>query len=614
MMIHGGGGWMPSMAGFGWGDRPRPQQPFTREKVLRILRYFGPHRRLVAATVVCIVAGSLVGLVPPLLIARLIDHAFPRHDLGELSLIALLMIASGVVGGVIGVGQSFFNTLVGQRVMLDIRNQLYRHLLHLSLRFFTVTKTGEIMSRVSNDVSNVQGTITNSFVVMLTNSVTVVSTLVLMVVWNWRLAVLALVIVPLFLFPTRNVGRINYAIQQQVQKKLAELTAHMQETLNVSGIVLVKSFVRQRDEAAQFRRSSEELSNLQIRASMMGRWFFMVLGLFGVVGPALIYWYGGLEVFRGALQVGQVVAFVTLLGRLYMPLSSLLGLHVELQSSMALFERIFEYLDMPTEIEEKANAPALPAVRGHVAFEHVSFEYLPGRPVLHDVSFEVEPGQLAALVGPSGAGKTTMTYLVPRFYDPTSGAVRIDGHDVRDVQLASLGRQIGIVTQETFLIHASLKDNLRYGNEDASEEEVVAAARAAHIHDMIEALPEGYDTIVGERGYRLSGGEKQRVAIARAILTDPRILILDEATSSLDSQSEALIQAALERLRRGRTSLVIAHRLSTILQADLILVLDQGRLVERGTHPELLARNGLYARLYDTQFKPRPRLVEEVPA
>jgi ATP-binding cassette subfamily B protein len=614
--MHGGGGgmWMASMAGFGWGDRPKPKQPFTRARLLRILRYFRPHLSLVAATVGFIVVSSLVGLVPPLLIARLIDHALPHHDFKELSLIALLMMASGVVGGVIGVGQSYFNTLVGQRVMLDIRNQLYSHLLRLSLRFFTVTKTGEIMSRVSNDVSNVQGTITNSFVVMLTNLVMVASTLVLMFVWNWRLTLLSLAIIPVFLWPTRNVGRINYAIQQQVQKKLADLTAHMQETLNVSGVVLVKSFVRQRHEAAKFRRSSEELTEMQIRASMLGRWFFMVLGLFGVIGPALIFWYGGLEVFRGALTVGQVVAFVALLGRLYMPLSSLLGLKVELQSSMALFERIFEYLDLPVEIEDKPNAPALPPVRGHIAFEQVGFEYLPGRPVLHAVSFEVQPGQLAALVGPSGAGKTTLTYLVPRFYDPTSGSVRIDGHDIRDVQLASLGRQIGIVTQETYLFHASLRDNLRYGNEGAPEEDVIAAARAAHIHEMIAALPEGYETIVGERGYRLSGGEKQRVAIARAILTDPRILILDEATSSLDSQSEAFIQEALERLRRGRTSLVIAHRLSTILQADVILVIDQGRLVEKGTHAELLARSGLYARLYEQQFKPRRRLVEEVPA
>ncbi len=605
---------MSSMAGFGWGDRPRPKEPFTRAKLLRILRYFRPYRAAVAATVVCVVASSLIGLVPPVLIARLIDHAIPRRAFDELSLLAFLMIASGVLGGLIGVVQNYFNTVVGQRVMFDIRNALYGHLLQLSLRFFTVTKTGEIMSRVSNDVSAIQGTITNSFVTMLTNGVTVASTLVLMFAWNWRLAILALAIVPVFLLPTRNVGRITYGLRQETQEKLGALTAHMQETLNVSGIVLVKSFVRQRQEAEKFGRASDELTRLQIRSAMVGRWFFMFMGLFAVVGPALIFWYGGLEVFRKTLQIGQVVAFVTLLGRLYMPLSSLLGLHVELQSSMALFERIFEYLDLPTEVEEKPNAPVLPPIRGHLAFENVSFAYLPGRPVLHAISFEVAPGQLAALVGPSGAGKTTITYLVPRFYDPTSGSVRIDGHDVRDVQLASLGRQMGIVTQETFLFHSSLRENLRYGNEDASEEEVIAAARAAHIHEMIAALPEGYDTVVGERGYRLSGGEKQRVAIARAILTDPRILILDEATSSLDSRSEALIQEALERLRRGRTSLVIAHRLSTILQADVILVIDHGHLVERGAHAELLARGGLYARLYEQQFKLRRRLVEEVPA
>ncbi len=613
MMVHGGG-WMSSMAGLGWGDRPKPRQPFTRAKAMRIIRYFRPYRGQVAMTVVCIVAGALLGLVPPVVIARLIDHAIPHRDLPELSLLAFLMIGSGLVGGLIGVAQNYFNTVVGQRVMFDIRNELYSHLLKCSLRFFTVTKTGEIMSRVSNDVSAIQGTITNSFVSMLTSSVTVASTLILMFAWNWRLSILALAIIPLFLLPTRNVGRITYAIRQETQERLGQLTAHMQETLNVSGIVLVKSFVRQRQEAEKFRRASDDLTRLQIRGSMVGRWFFMFLGLFAVVGPALIYWYGGVEVFARALQVGQVVAFVALLGRLYMPLSSLLGLNVELQSSMALFERIFEYLDLPIEIEEKPNAPALPTVKGHLKFDAVSFEYLPGRRVLHGISFEVQPGQLAALVGPSGAGKTTITYLVPRFYDPTSGAVRVDGHDVRDVQLASLGRQIGIVMQETFLFHASLRENLRYGNEDAAEEEIIAAARAAHIHEMIAALPEGYDTIVGERGYRLSGGEKQRVAIARAILTDPRILILDEATSSLDSHSEALIQEALELLRRGRTSLVIAHRLSTILQADVILVIDHGRLIERGTHAELLARGGLYARLYEQQFRPRRRLVEEVPA
>jgi ATP-binding cassette, subfamily B, bacterial len=409
---------------------------------------------------------------------------------------------------------------------------------------------------------------------------------------------------PFFIFPTRRVGRIRQQLRRQTAEHQGALASVMAETLSISGTLLMKAFARESYEAERFRGKSSDLKDLEIRQRMVGRWFFMVIGLFQSVGPALIYLYGGWLVIQGEISIGTVVAFVAYLRQLYGPVSELANVHVDAMTSLALFERLFHYLDLKPEISDPPNPLVPPPARGEIQFDHVSFGYVEGRLALEDVSFVAQPGQLVALVGPSGAGKTTSTYLVPRFYDPVGGAVRVDGHDVRELSLRWLRSQIGIVTQETYLFHATVNENLLYARPDATEQEIGAACKAANIHEFIVGLPEGYATLVGERGYRLSGGEKQRLAIARVLLKDPRILLLDEATSSLDSRSEALIQAALVPLMEGRTSLVIAHRLSTILAADVILVLDHGRLVEQGTHAELLARGGLYARLYEEQFKP----------
>jgi ATP-binding cassette, subfamily B, bacterial len=418
---------------------------------------------------------------------------------------------------------------------------------------------------------------------------------------DWRLALLSLAILPLFILPTRRVGRIRQRLSRETAERRGALAAFMAETLSVSGALLVKAFGRESDEARRYRERSKELMELEVRRGAVGRWFFMFLGLFSAIGPAVIYWYGGWQALAGELTIGTIVAFVAYLNRLYGPVSQLANVHVDVVSALALFERIFAYLDLEPEIRDRPGAARLARLEGRVTFESVSFEYVAGRPALRQVSFEALPGQLVALVGPSGAGKTTVTYLVPRLYDPTAGAVRLDGRDLRDLELEWLRQQVGMVTQETYLFHASVRENLLYGRPDATQAELDAACRAAHLSEVIEALPDGYETLVGERGYRLSGGEKQRLAIARVLLKDPKVLVLDEATSSLDS--EAYIQEALAPLLTGRTSLVIAHRLSTILAADQILVLDRGRLVERGTHAELLARGGLYARLYEEQFK-----------
>jgi ATP-binding cassette subfamily B protein len=584
-------------------DEPAPAAPLSRGAFLRIARYFQPYRREAVWITLCILAISLLGLVPPLLVRDVIDHAIPGRDVRALVRLVSLMIAVPAMAGLIGVLQNWFAVRVGQAVMYDIRNEMYEKLLFQSLRFYTNTKSGEILSRLQSDVGGIQGVVTGTLVAVVSNVLVVVTTLVVIFGINWKLSLLAVGILPVFIIPTRRVGQIRKRISRETQERVAELTAFVQETLSVSGHLMVRLFGMQKAEVVRFRQKSDDVRKLNLRQNLVGRWFFFFLMLFASVGPALIYGFGGYLAIQGALTVGTIVALVAYLGRLYGPASSLVNVHVDLMTAAGLFERIFAYLDLPREIAEKPGAIRLAEPRGHLRFDAVDFAYDTGTPVLSGVTFEAKPGELVALVGPSGGGKSTITYLASRLYDPGAGAVTLDGIDLRDVTLESLAAAVGSVTQETFLFHATVAENLRYAKPDASDAELEAAARQAQIHDVIARLPEGYQTIVGERGYKLSGGEKQRIAIARVILENPRLLILDEATSSLDAHNEALVQEALASLLAGRTSLVIAHRLSTILAADRILVLDRGRIVEAGTHAELLAREGLYSRLYEQQFR-----------
>jgi ATP-binding cassette, subfamily B, bacterial len=619
---------------------PDPEAgPIKRSTVRRVVASFRPYRRKVSVVAGLIVITSAIGVVNPLLIAKVFDTAlFPHRgsrflppNLHRLYWLVGLMVAIPIVSGLIGIWQTYLANNIGQRVMQDFRNALYSHLQHMALRFFTGTRTGEIQSRLSNDVGGVQTVVTDTASSILSNVVILLSTLIAMLLLSWQLTVLSLFLMPLFLWLTRRVGKARQEVARRTQQSMAEISAITEETLSVSGILLSKAFGRQRHEIERFRSESGRLAELEIRQQMIGRSFFAVVQNFFSITPALVYLVAGVVIAHQpvgqlTIQAGTIVAFTTLQSRLFFPIGQMLQVSVEVQSSMALFDRIFEYLDMPHEIVDSPTARQMPAdtVRGGVRFDDVWFRYdtpppsgptspvdqtqAAPRPVarewtLHAVDLDIRPGQLAALVGPSGAGKTTVTYLVPRMYDVDGGAVRIDGVDVREIRLASLGDIIGMVTQETYLFHTSIRQNLLYGKPDATQDELEAAARAAFIHDRIAEMPEGYDTVVGERGYRMSGGEKQRLAIARVILKDPRILILDEATSSLDTTSERLVQEALRPLMRGRTTLAIAHRLSTILAADVIFVVDQGRIVERGTHAELLREGGIYARLYQQQFQ-----------
>ena len=574
-----------------------------KEDVVRIGRYLLPAWRPTALILTCIIVTSLLGLVPPYLMREIIDHALPNRNGTQLNWLIGAMIAVPLASGLIGVWQNYLVTVMAQGVMFDLRNQMYRKLTRQSLRFYTNTKAGEILSRIQNDVGGVQGVVSGTLVALTTNVFTLVTTLVVIFRLDLRLSIVAVGVLPFFVVPTRRVGQTSKKLSKQTQERLAELTSYIQETLSVSGYLLMRLFGAQAYETRRFSDKAAAVRDLQIQQSMLGRWFMMFLTTFGTVGPALIYLVGGHEVIGGQLTLGTVVAFVFYLGRLYGPASSLIGMHVGLMTAVALFRRIFEYLDLAVEITEPAEPVQIADPTGHLRFEGVWMSYKEGSWTLEDVSFEAQAGQMVALVGPSGAGKTTLTYLACRLYDPSKGRVTFDGIDLRDLALSDVAGWIAKVTQETTLFNATIEENLRYAKPEATRDEIERACRLAHIHDVVAALPQGYETMVGERGYKLSGGEKQRVALARVVLRNPRILILDEATSSLDSRSEALIQAALEPLLAGRTSLVVAHRLSTILKADQILVMDHARIVERGTHAELLARGGLYTKLYEEQFK-----------
>ena len=594
------------MSGVWRGRQQGKPTQVTRAMVFRAASYIRPYWREGLVVMATVALMAVFALAPALLIRSVIDQAIPEGRLLLLAVLAGGMIAAPAAAGLLSVLQTRFSAQIAQHIVYDLRTSLFEHLQMLSLRFFTAAKTGEVMSRLSNDVTNINRVITDTLTQSFMQLFVLVSAVALMMAMEWRLALLSLTVLPFAVASARRVGYMRFDLQKEAQTKLADLNAIMQETLNVSGFLLMKAFAKEIFERRRFSRKAAEVMDVQIRTSMLGRWFRMLLQVLEAIGPALIYLYGGYLVMQGDMTLGTLVAFAALLIRLYQPMAQLANVHVEVMGALALFERIFEYLDIVPDVAESKNAVALrtPA-RGQVAFAGVGFQYLPERWTLREISFTAEPGQLVALVGPTGAGKTTMTYLIPRLYDATEGVVSIDGVDVRDLKLLSLRTQMGIVTQETYLCNSTVRDNLRYAREDATDQEILEACRVARFDDVVEDMPEGLDTTVGERGYRLSGGEKQRLAIARVLLKDPRILILDEATSSLDSQTEAQIQAAMEPLMEGRTTIAIAHRLSTVLAADQILVLDMGRVVEAGTHQELITQGGLYATLYEIQFKPQ---------
>jgi ATP-binding cassette subfamily B protein len=566
----------------------------------RIGALFAPYRARLSGLLALIFLSAGLGVISPFLLRGVIDTAIPKHDTKLLTLLVGGMIALSIIGGVIGVAQTWISNQVGQRVMHDLRAAVYAHLQRMSLAFFTHTRTGEVQSRIANDIGGIDSVVTSTATSIVQNVTTVVAVVVAMILLDWRLAAFSLFLLPFFVWLTRRVGEERRRIQSVRQGRLADMSTLVEESLSVSGILLGKTMGRSPELVRRFSDESGELADLEVRARMAGRWRMASVQMSFAIMPAAVYWFAGYSIAQGsaAISIGTVIAFTTLQTRVLFPIQSLLSVGLEVQTSLALFGRIFEYLDLPVDIEERANASELSGVRGDVRLEDVWFTYASEeRWTLREISAEIPAGTRTALVGETGSGKTTLAYLVARLYEPQRGRVEIDGVDIRDMTLSSLAATVGLVSQETYLFHASIRENLRFACPEATDEEIEDAARAAQIHELISSLPDGYDTPVGERGYRFSGGEKQRMAIARTVLRNPPVLILDEATSALDTETERAVQRALDDLSRGRTTLAIAHRLSTIRDADQILVLDAGQIVERGTHEELLDLGGRYAAL-----------------
>jgi ATP-binding cassette subfamily B protein len=572
----------------------------TSPETRRIARLFRPYRLRLTTVLALIGVSAGLSMITPFLLREVLDKAIPDRDSTLLTWLVAGMIAISIATGALGVAQTWMSNLVGQRVMHDLRAAVYRHLQRLSLAFFTRTRTGEVQSRIANDIGGVQNVVTSTATSIVSSVTTVLATIVAMFALDWRLATFSLALLPFFVWLTGRVGRERKRITSERQGRLADMSSLVEESLSVSGILLGKTMGRAPELADRFTRESADLADLEVRSRMAGRWRMASVQMTFSIMPALVYWFAGYTIAHGsaAISIGTVVAFTTLQTRLFFPLQSLLSVGIDIQTSLALFHRIFEYLDLPVDIAESDDAIDLDEVVGELRFEGVSFGYdADGPPTLDVIDLVVPAGTTTAIVGETGSGKTTIGYLVARLYDATAGRIAIDGVDVRDVSFASLARTVGLVSQETYLFHATVRENLRFAKPDATDEELEDAARAAQIHDLIASLPDGYDTVVGERGYRFSGGEKQRIAIARTVLRNPPVLVLDEATSALDNETERAVQEALDRLAEGRTTLAIAHRLSTIRHADAIVVLDGGRIVERGSHAELLARGGRYAAL-----------------